>query len=305
LHALRVGFAFAGGVLGIACAALFVRFALPASPVVMGFYRMLFATAILGLAVGVRAAFAPRRARAPWRACALALGAGASFGIDIALWQSSLVLTSVANATLLVNTTPIYVGLFTTFVLGERLVRGFVPGTAVAIGGAAVLLGIGSPGESGLRGDLMALGAAIFYAGYLLIMSSARRGLDALSATALMSVAAAAVLGTMGMALGHPFSGFPAHSWLAMAAAACVSQIAGVFGIVWALRFLPTPFASLALLGQPVVAAGLAWVWLGEALGALQGVGAAAVLAGIGFVSLRSGVLQSARLQDEGEESAG
>ena len=96
------------GILGIACAGLFVRFAQPAPPVVVGFYRMTLASLVLLAAVALRRmrssgggpAISPRGA-------ALALLAGAAFGTDIALWHHAIVRTSIANATLLVNTTPI------------------------------------------------------------------------------------------------------------------------------------------------------------------------------------------------------
>ena len=54
---------------------------------------------------------------------------------------------------------------------------------------------------------------------------------------------------------------------------------------MWALRFMQPLFTSVALIGQPVIAAGLAWWWLGEAMGAAQAVGTLGVLAGIAIVS--------------------
>ena len=71
-----------------------------------------------------------------------------------------------------------------------------------------------------------------------------------------------------------------------MLGAALLAQIGGVLGIVWALRWLRTPFAAVALLGQPVGTALLAW-WLlfDEAIGALQAAGGAAVLAAIALAS--------------------
>jgi len=94
------------GTLGIAFAAIFVRWALPAPPVVTTFYRIGFATAALLLWLGLRG-----RLHWPGRRAALLAGAaGICFGADLALWTTALTLTSVANATLLVHTTPICVG---------------------------------------------------------------------------------------------------------------------------------------------------------------------------------------------------
>ena len=50
-----------------------------------------------------------------------------------------------------------------------------------------------------------------------------------------------------------------------------------------ALAHLPAAFSSVSLLLQPAVAAILAWVILGEALGPYQGLGAMMILVGIYF----------------------
>ena len=62
----------------------------------------------------------------------------------------------------------------------------------------------------------------------------------------LAGCSAALVLGLYGVLGGDPFFGFPARSWAAFAAAAVVSQVGGVFAIVWALRYLPATSASVA-----------------------------------------------------------
>ena len=49
----------------------------------------------------------------------------------------------------------------------------------------------------------------------------------------------------------------------------------------YALAHLPASFASVAFLGEPVVAAILGWIILAEALGPLQGAGCIIILAGV------------------------
>ena len=69
--------------------------------------------------------------------------------------------------------------------------------------------------------------------------------------------------------------------WAVLIAIAWVSHVGGQGLIAFALAHLPAAFSSVALLVQPVSAAALAWILLGEALGGLQAVGAAVVIAGI------------------------
>lgn len=262
-------------------AGIFVRLAQPAPPVTVGFYRMLFATFAMGAWLFVRRT--PLRLRG--RAAYFALASGVCFGADLAIWQTSVMLTSVATATLLVNITPVHVGLYAWFVRRQRLHPSFVGGAALALAGTAVLLGEPGAGEENLRGALLALGASFFYAAYLLVMAEARREIDVFSGLFLMTLGAAAILGVTAFVRGDAFTGFPPHSWAVMLSSAVVSQLVGVLGIVWALRILPATLASVALLGQPIAAAGLAWWILAEPLGLLQGMGAACVLAGIALAS--------------------
>jgi drug/metabolite transporter (DMT)-like permease len=285
----RVALAFLAGIAGISFAAIFVRLALPAPPVVTGFYRMLFATA--AMAAWALVAMRSRRVGAGMgrRSALAALASGACFGTDLALWNTSLVLTSVATATLLVNTTPLTVGLYARVVLGERLSVRFALGALLALCGAALLLGISRDDLERTQGALLALAAALFYTGYLLFMKAARVRADAAPALLLSSLGATAVLALYALAGDHPLHGFPSHSWAAMAGAALVSQLGGVFGIVWALRYLPATVASVALLAQPVGTALLGWWFLGEALTLPQAAGGITVLIGIALASRGSG----------------
>ena len=265
------------GAFGIACAAVFVRLALPAPPIVTGFWRLALATGALALVLAPRLRLRER----PPRALLEAAAAGVCFGLDLALWNTALVETSVATATLLVNTTPVLVGAFSVLVLREKLGARVALGGALAFAGVAVLLGDDLDARASLRGDALALAAAVFYAGYLLWIQRARRALGAAEAVAVSGLASTLVLAAAAWLHGDPFTGFPLHSWAVFVASATVSHLAAVVGIVWALAHLSATFASIALLAQPVGTALLGWWWLGEALSPLQLGGGALVLAGI------------------------
>jgi drug/metabolite transporter (DMT)-like permease len=273
---LRVGLALTLGIGGISFAAIFVRLALPAPPVITAFYRLLIGTLVLSVWAVLRGQAWPRG-----RSLVLVLLAGACFAADHALWNSALVRTSVANATLLINTTPFYVSLFALFVLRERLSMSFVSAALLTLSGTALLLGVDRADERRIDGDVLALAGAIFYAGYLLLMKEARRATSVVPALVAMGWGATLVLGVTAVALDLPFRGYPARSWAAIAGAGIVSQIGGLLGIVWALRWLRASFASVALLAQPLCTALLGWWILGEEITPLQAVGGLAVLAGI------------------------
>ncbi len=273
---LRTALVFGLGVFAISFGAIFVRLAEPAPPVVSALYRIGLATALLWLWLALRR----RLPRLSPRAWAAALLAGLCFAGDLGVWHIAVLHTSVANASLLVNTTPIHVGIVAVLAGGEPLRRSFVVGAALSLAGTAVLLGSDLGGDS-LRGDLLALLAAVFYSGYLLLMKRVRRELGAAPAWAVAGLGASAALLAWALLRGDPLVGFPTSSWVAMGSAALVSQLAGVLGVAWTLRYLRATFASVGLLGQPLSAAVLGWLFFGEVLTPLQGLGGGVVLVGI------------------------
>jgi drug/metabolite transporter (DMT)-like permease len=258
-----------------------MRLALPAPPVVIAFYRLLFASLLFGTWLAVTR----RRVALPKGSLRFVVGAGVCFATDMALWHSALFHTSVANATLLVNTTPIHVGLVAVWLYAERLHAHFVVGAALALGGTAVLLNADLGAAGAIRGDLLALAGAVFYSGYLLFTKAARRSADTTPIFLVSMLTSTAVLGIYGAAGGDPFFGFPATSWLAMLGAALVSQLVGVLALVWSFRYLRATFTSVALLAQPLVATLLGWLLLGEALARNQALGGVLVLVGIFLAS--------------------
>lgn len=279
----RAALALVLAIAAIAFAPIFVRLALPAPPVVIGFYRMALAAVVLAVVL------VARRHRVVWRgrAARAAIAGGAAFGTDLALWNTSLAITPVAVATLLVNLTPIHVGLY-SWLRGWPLGAPFVWGAGLAIGGCVLLLGLPAV-PVGTLGPALAITASLFYATYLLCLAVARREIDVLSVFALVTLSSAGVLGLYALALGLPFHGFPARSWAAMGGLALLSQVGGVFGVVWCMRYLTPAFASVALIGQPALTALLGWWLLAEPLGPAQLLGAAAVLAGIALAARSRG----------------
>ena len=79
----------------------------------------------------------------------------------------------------------------------------------------------------------------------------------------------------------QPFGPQGSQGWLVLVALAVVTQILGQGLIAYAFAHLPASLSSVSLLIQPVVAALAAWVLFGEAVGPMQFLGGAVVLAGI------------------------
>ena len=279
----RAGLAalFAGAAC-IAASAIWVRLS-EVGPLATAFWRVALALPVLGIAAFLMNRGSSTQPTAGERTALIA--AGACFAGDLALWHGSILLTSVANATLLANFAPIFVTLAVWFVLGQRPADRFLLALMISLSGTVLLLA--SPGRDGttgglaLLGDALGLGTAMFYAGYQLAMNRARRRLSATTAMAWSSLVCAAILLPLVAAAGESLWPSTPSGWGILVGLALVSQVAGQTLIAWAIAHLRPTVASVGLLLQPVIAAGYAWLVLLEGVTLVQAAGGALVLVGI------------------------
>lgn len=271
------------GVVCIAWSALFVRWAGVSGPA-SAFYRALVATIVLVPAWLWRG----RRRSLAARPAVLGVLAGVFFAIDLALFNSAVMNTSAANATLLGNNAPILVGLGSWVVFRKRPAAIFWIGLALALVGSACIIGSDAltPAAFG-SGDVMAITASVFFAAYLLTIGRVRSEIDTLTLTTLAVAASSAVLLILCLWLRVPLSGYSTHAWLSLIGLGVVSQVGGYLAITYALGHLPATVTSVGLLGQAPLTALLAIPLLGEPLSASQIIGGVLVLAGIYIVNRR------------------
>jgi len=277
-HTQALAILFAGAA-AIASSALWVKVS-EAGPISTGFWRVFFALPVFWAWAAYDAKRTPHRlTRTEWR---LLLVAGFCFAGDLAFWHWSILLTTVANSTLFANCAPIFVTLGAWLLFGKRPGGRFLVGLAAAIGGMFMLLG-GSfnTGGGALLGDILALVTAVFYGGYQIVVSRARTKVSTARVMAVSATATAVILLPIALASGERFVPVTPTGWGILLGLALVSQVAGQSFIAYALAHLPNTFASVALLVQALMAAALAWLLLGETLGALAIAGGVLVLIGI------------------------
>lgn len=273
--------AYAALALGTVCigwSGIFVKLAGVPGPA-SAFYRLFFSVVVL-LPWWLRA----RPGRLSRRAFGLAAAGGVFFALDLALWNAAVLLTSAGRATLLANVAPLWVGLGSVMLLGERLRLGFWAGMAVALAGVAVIVGAGGLGAATGVGDGLALLASAFYAAYILTTRQVRVQLDTLSFMTLATLASLPVLAGLSVATGAPLAGYDARAWLALLGVGLISQLVGWLAINFALGHLRSAVVAVTLLGQPVLTAIFAVPVLGERLGMTDLAGGALVLGGIYWV---------------------
>jgi drug/metabolite transporter (DMT)-like permease len=283
-------------VFGVSWSAIFIRWAEVPGPS-SAFYRVSIAAAILvpwcSAALLTSNRFRARVHQMDWRTALLAVGGGAFFAIDLALYNTAVLRTTATSATLLGNNAPIVVGIGTWLVFRRRPHRAFWMGLALALAGAVIVVSDnarrGEPGRGDPYGDLLALAASVFFAAYLLATERVREQLSTLTFSTLAIVGSALTLLVVCLIVGAPLSGFSPRTWGALLGLGLVSQLAAYFALAYALGHLPATTTSVGLLAQVPLTALLALPLLGEPVRAAQGIGAALVLTGIYIVIRRKG----------------
>lgn len=270
------------GAVGIAFAPIFVRLS-ELGPTATAFHRLALSLPALWLWLHLEGRGNRRIARPASRADYAGLVvAGLLFAGDLAFWHWSIQFTTVANATLLANFAPVFVTLTAFALFGERFSRTFLIGMALALAGACVLMGRSfTLSPSHLLGDALGIVTAMFYAGYIIAVGRLRARFSTATIMAWSGLVTCAVLLPVALVSGEGLIATTVYGWAILLGLALISHAGGQSLIAYALAHLPAAFSSVSLLLQPAVAALLAWVILGEALGPWQALGALVILVGI------------------------
>ena len=268
------------GILCISWSAIFVKLA-DVSGLSSAFYRM-----FIGF-IGVLPIWLFRKpSLIGVKPILIAILCGIIFACDIAVWNISILLTKAAISTLIANLAPVWVGIGAILFLKEKPGRIFWIGTAIALFGVSIIVGINQIYHSRLNtGHFLAILASLFYAFYLLIMRKGRQKLDTVTFTMISMLSSTVVLFFIAMITNTQLIGFSFSSWEALAGLGLISQLAGWLAINYAIAYMPSTIASVSLLSQSVFTALIAIPVLGEKLKAMEVFGALIVLSGIFLVN--------------------
>ena len=267
-------------VLALAFASIFIteleRLEVP--PLVIAFYRMAIATAIL----------LPPALAFKWKEIVslarkdlglLVLG-GICLAVHFGAWITSLKYVPIATSVVLVNSHPLFVVIASYLFLGERPPRRGLIGTAVGLGGMAVMSHDALQNvQLVLKGDGLALLGAFAVVGYFIVGRKARARISLLGyVTPLYGVCSLFLLIWVLMA-GDRLAPYSAGVWAYLAALAIVPTIIGHTVFNWALKHVRPTAISLAFLGEPLVASVLALIFFAQRPPLATFIGGALVLA--------------------------
>jgi drug/metabolite transporter (DMT)-like permease len=293
--------ALAIGILSQITSPFFVRWAGQVPGPVFAFYRM----AIGGLLIS-GFFFGSIRGKKfwTWQNLLFPILGGICTAIDLSLWNTALHKTSIANATMMSNTAPVWVVLASILFFKDKFKKSFWLGLLLAMGGAAVVLSydfIRRPHLS--TGDLFSLASGLFYGGYYLSTQRGRERLSVIQYLWVMSAAASLALLGFSLVMGYPLTGYSTGSYLSFIGAGVVVQCIAYVGVAYALGHLPAAVVSPTIILQPVLSALLAIPLFGEAFIPVQWIGMASVLTGVYLIN-RSHIAHQAAVQNLAADQA-
>jgi len=284
---LAVWFALLTGVAVVSTAALLIRWALQAgaAPMEIAAARLCLAALVMWpIAIWMTGLHAVKtltgqldRSLVKWTTIA-----GVSLAAHFALWISSLDYTSVASSVALVTTNPIWVALAAWLWLGEKPRPKVWIAIALSIIASLLIswkdLQSGAEGgdlaeSSALWGNLLALLGAMAMSGYMLAAKAVqqhRPNWPLLPYVATVYSVAALVLSLVVGSVTGPWWQLSPAAWPALLLLALGPQVIGHTLINHALRRLSPTIVAIAILGEPIGAALLAWFMLGESLAPTQ-----------------------------------
>ena len=216
--------------------------------------------------------------------------AGLFFTGDLFFWHLAILGTTVANATFLATTAPIWVALGAWLVLSEAVGGRILIGLALCMLGGFALLGESYGfAPQRLMGDLFGLATAVFFGSYVLAVRAARARHGAAELMFASTAITAACLFVIAIAFEPRILPQSMPGIGALLALALISQVGGQAW--WRSRsaHCRRRSPSLVIFLEAIAAATFGWLLLGEPLGIVQALGGVLILFGIWVARPRGG----------------
>ena len=239
------------------------------SPFAIGFYRMFLTIPFLfavNYAVNKRFSFKVNNKRT----IIYAAFASLAFTTDLTLWHFSMTITSISNATIIVNSAPIFVAILSFIIFKEKLSKGFLLSFVITYTGIIGLIYFSNNYINGkVLGDILCLVAAFFYGIYLLIIAKLGKenSLNIIFYTTFFCCIFSVIPMVIGGGIIFPTSN---TEWLNLILLAILCQLGGQYFITHAIGKISASSGSIGLLMQPITATILAAIIFNQILNTAQ-----------------------------------
>ncbi len=275
----------ATGVVGISLSAIIVKYS-DAPSLITAVYRLFFTVLLMTPVVFLNRGFRKELFSVSPRTVVLCAVSGIFLALHFVTWFESLNYTSVASSTVIVCTESIWVALGFCVFLKGRISKKAVLGIAVTFSGS-ILIAMSDYGSGNnlLKGDFLALFAAVMVAAYTLLGRVVRENTSTTVYTYIVYFFCGLSLLAASVATRTPLAGYGSTSLLCGLLLAICSTLLGHSIFSWCLKFLSPAFVSSSKLCEPVVASLFAMALFGEVPAFLQILGGIIILGGVIYYS--------------------
>jgi drug/metabolite transporter (DMT)-like permease len=265
------------GLISISIFPVLVKWA-PVSGITSAFYRM-----FIGFLLILPYVFFTRKFSWPapkdWFLIVLC---GIIFASDIAVWNLSITLSNVTQATLLANLSPVWVGVASFLFLPDKPKPAFWIGTFVALAGIGILIGFEQFTRMQLNtGFWLAMLSGVLYASYMLVSKVVLGRVDIISFMTINMAASSIYLLVICVVFKQPLWGFGLPVWGVFFVQGLICQLVGWLALNYAVQKMDAKKVSLSLLSQAVVSGLFAWIFIDEQITLQMIIGGVVILVGI------------------------
>lgn len=259
---------------------ILIRFS-QAPALVISAYRMLFTICMLLIPVMMnqRSEF-KKISKKEYLLCILS---GIFLALHYAAWISSIKLTTVANSTILVSCSPIFVALLNYFIAHERINRNKSFGILLSLAGT-IIIAMGSFSDKATNmmvGNILAFLGAVFIAGYLIIGGIVRKNISAGVYVFVVYSVSAVVLFAMCIGTNTPLYPYSSEEFLIFAGLAFFCTILGHTVYNYMVKYVSSTLISVSTLSEPIFASIMAMIVFKEFPSIFTLVGGIIIIAGI------------------------
>jgi len=266
------------GTIAMSTASLIIR-AIQAPPLIIATNRLIISSLILLILYR-------KRIKIDKNIIPFLIISGISLGIHFYTWISSVFLTSIANAVVLVNTNPLFIVLFNIFIDRKK------PPIYYFFSLSFVMLGIFLITSKSLNinlgiGEILALIAGFAMAIYLYIGQKLSHKISLVSYITFVYSFSALLLFII--SIFSPFSlfNYSLKTYFYFLLLALIPQLIGHSSANYALRILPASSVALVILGENVFATLFAYIFLKETISLKQAIGMLIITFAIMYNSMK------------------
>ncbi len=272
------------GILSVSLSSILIKLTYDVPAIIISSYRLLIASLILVSYAKLKKISIETKTG---RDLIIAIISGLFLSLHFITWIASIKYTSIASSVTLVATSPVFVIIISFLLFGERPSLITLIATVVAILGTALIsysdknIASSSKYPAPLFGDFLALLGAFAVSIYFISGSHLRKYMQTFQYITLVYSSAALFTTIFALLSSKPFTGYRTASYIYMILMAVVPQLFGHTSFNWALKHLKASAVAISVLGEPIGATILAYIFFHQTVSQLKLLGMAMVILSI------------------------